>query len=135
MKKILLVLAIVFLSGCVYNSLTSIHNKYGPPTRVEITCADKNIVCDEEIYNKNKEDISQIIWYYYWPTRQSRGAAIGGPGGGVAGTSDYSGWLCWRIVADKNGDVISHSKYIESASKSKQSTDIETGPKKLPGIK
>jgi len=104
MKKKLIVLAMVLgllVSGCACSNLTKIQNQFGPPTKVELTC-------------------DQTIWYYYWfdigfggdPIRQTRYITVDGANVAAGDTNNYVGWLCWRIVADKNGNVITHSKYF-----------------------
>ena len=128
MKKIFVLLVMaIFLSGCAL-TLTRFENKYGRPARVEIECIDNSVTCDEETYDNNKDAIKHIIWFYYWQTRRSRVA--------VGGVDDYTGWLCWEIIADKNGDVISSRKYIEQPNRPKQGrTPIQTKDKPLPGMR
>ena len=123
----------ILLSGCGYSKLTKVENKFGRPARVEIECFDNSIACDEDTYYNNKDAIKHIFWFYYWQTKRSR---AGGPHSVLVGGDDYTGWLCWEIIADKNGDVISHRKYIEQPNRPQQGrTPIQSRDKPLPGMK
>ena len=137
MKKIVILgLAMaIFLSGCAL-TLTKIENKYGRPARVEIECIDNNIACTEDTYYNNKDAIKHIIWFYYWQSRLSRGVATSRTNVVVLEVEDYTGWLCWEIIADKNGDVINNRKYIEQPNRPKQGrTPIQSRDKPLPGMR
>jgi len=127
----------IFLSGCSYSTLTKIEKKYGRPARVEIECFENSaIACDEDTYYNNKDAIKHIVWFYYWQTRRTRAFAAAGSNVGGAIINDYTGWLCWEIIADKNGDVLQHRKYIEQPNRPKQGrTPVQGRDKPLPGMK
>jgi len=135
MKKVLIILMLAMLaSGCSYSTLNKIEHKYGRPGRVEIECIDTT-ACDENTYYNNRDAVKHIIWFYYWQTNRSRAVAVGGSNVAFVGVDDYAGWLCWEIIADKNGEVITHRKYIEQPNRPKQGrTPIEGRDKKLPGV-
>ncbi|MBP1696048.1 MAG: hypothetical protein H6Q41_1236 [Deltaproteobacteria bacterium] len=121
MKKIMLVLlAMVILSGCAPYTLTKVEGDYGRPARVEIECI-AGAVCDENTYYNNKSAIEYIFWFYYWERN-------------IPWTQKTREW-CWEVKADKNGKVINYREYIEQQSKVKSGRPaIQIRGGKLPGV-
>ena len=53
----------------------------------------------------------------------------------ATGVDDYAGWLCWEIIADKNGKVMGQKKYFEQPNRPSQGrTPIQTKERPLPGM-
>lgn len=115
-KMLMILLAMVMLSGCAsYSSLAKIEKGYGPPARVEIECVE-NVVCKEDTYYTNKSAVKYVFWFYY-----------------------YYDWrnlqYCWEIKADNSGKVISHRQYYEQAVRPKSRIPIQKKDGRgLPGV-
>jgi len=122
MKRLLVILlAMVILSGCARTyTLTKVESEHGRPARVEIQCI-TGVVCNDDTYYNNKDAIEYIFWFYYWKKN-------------IPWTQQVQEW-CWEVKADKNGKVISNTKYVEQPTKVKSGrTPIEVRGGKLPGV-